>query len=151
MIGSCAALRSRSASREMRRPGMIGGTEPAKRQQVLSHLAERREATEAEAAHLRAELEVLTRREAELRAEVATLDAILAAIPEPPKESEAPSLFASPPKAPPPLLGAATLPTRRRRRKGTRREQLLPQMRVKFGSRPFTTEDVTDAILTEEP
>ena len=129
---------------------MIGGADFEKRKQViLSHLAERRAATEGEAQRLRTELGELTRQEAVLRDEVATLDAILAAIPEPPKESEAPSLFAPAPK-PTPLAPTIEPPKKRRRRKRTRREEILPKLREKFGSRAFTTEDVTDAVLEAE-
>lgn len=113
---------------------------------MLTALLERRVSVEEETRRLRADLTELTRREAELRDEIAALDAILGAIPEPKKESEPPSLFI---RAPTP---AATPPTKRkRRRKGSRREQMLPTLRARFGGGAFTTDDVTNLILEEEP
>ena len=125
---------------------MIGGADAAARGRLIrSHLDERRAATDAEVSRLREELEMLGRREAELREEVALLDAILAAIPVPPKESEAPSLFAPPPRPAP--QAAPTPVPRKRRRKGSRREQMLPVLKGKFGTEGFGVEDVTDLIV----
>ena len=114
---------------------------------ILSSLMERRVAVEEESRRLRTDLQEMGKREAELRTEIVTLDAILGALPQPTKENEAPSLFARPP-APPP---AATAATRKRRRKGSRREQMIPKLREKFGTGAFNAEDVTDAILESEP
>lgn len=114
---------------------------------ILASLMERRVAVEEESRRLRTELQELARREAELRTEIVTLDAILGALPLPAKESEAPSLFE---RAPAPAQPRAA-PTRKRRRKGSRREQMLPKLREKFGSGAFTAEDVTNVILDEEP
>ncbi|HEV8594151.1 MAG TPA: hypothetical protein VGR51_01310 [Thermoplasmata archaeon] len=120
-----------------------------RQQLVLRHLAERRAATDGEAERLRAELADLIHRELELRDEIATLDAILGALPVPPKENEAPSLFTPTPRpaAPPPMAAAP----KKRRRKGSRREQMLPRLREKFGGGVFGVEDVTDVLLQEEP
>ena len=116
---------------------------------ILSALMERRVAVEEETRRLRQELTELTRREAELRDEIGTLDAILGALPQPPKENEAPSLFATVPMNPPAPIPAA-LP-KKRRRKGSRREQMLPKLREKFGPGVFGVEEVTDLLLQEEP
>ena len=114
---------------------------------ILNALTERRVAVEEETRKLRGELQDLARRETELREEVATLDAILGAMPEPPKENEAPSLFqrAPPPAAAPPAA------TKKRRRKGSRREQMLPILRAKFGAGVFGVDDVTSLLLVDEP
>ena len=135
---------------------MIGGADRETRQQViLDHIVKHRAAMEEETQRLRVELADLARREAVLRDEIASLDAILAAIPEPPKESQAPSLFASAPMpepVPTPSVPASVgTPRAKRRRKGSRREQLLPMMRERFSSRAFMTEDVTDLLLEAEP
>lgn len=114
---------------------------------ILSALMERRVAAEEETRRLRAELTDLARRETELRDEIGALDAILGALPQPPKENEAPSLF-TPTPAP---VAAAPVPVRKRRRKGSRREQMLPKLREKFGVGVFGVEDVTDLLLVEEP
>ena len=114
---------------------------------ILASLMERRVSAEEESRHLRTELQDLAKRESDLRSEIVTLDAILGALPVPPKENEAPSLFTRPPspaQAPAPL-------TRKRRRKGSRREQMLPRLREKFGKGAFTAEDVTNVILEDEP
>jgi hypothetical protein len=125
---------------------MLGGADLAVRERLIrDDLGERRAVTDAEIARIREDLEILDRRERELREEVALLDEILTAIPVPPKESEAPSLFASPPRAASPAA-----PPRKRRRKGSRQEQMLPRLRERFGSRAFTTEDVTDLIVQAE-
>ena len=116
---------------------------------ILTALMERRVAVEEETRRLRSELTELGRRETELRDEVVALDAILGAIPQPVKENEAPSLFASTP-APPPAAAPAP-PARKRRRKGSRREQMLPRLREKFGVGVFGVEDVTDVLLQDEP
>ncbi len=117
---------------------------------ILSALMERRVAVEEETRRLRQELTDLTRRETELHEEIATLDAILGALPQPPKENEAPSLFTpTPAPAPPPAPAAA--PPKKRRRKGSRREQMLPKLREKFGAGVFGVEDVTDLLLQDEP
>ena len=50
----------------------------------------------------------------------------------------------APPTAPP-------APVRKRRRKGSRREQMLPRLREKFGHGVFGVEDVTDVLLQDEP
>lgn len=129
---------------------MIGGPDAERRKElVLRHLAERRAVTDGEADRLRAELTELARREAELRDEIALLDAILGALPRPVKESDAPSLFARTP-APPPSTTVG-MPMKKRRRKGSRREELLPKLQEKFGSGTFTSEDVTDLIMAAEP
>lgn len=129
--------------------GIIGGTDPGKRLgEILGHLARHRAATDEEAGRLRTELENLTRRETLLREEITALDTILLALPHPPKESEAPSLFVSAPK--PAQAEPPAAPPRRRRRKGTRREEMLPRLREKVGTRTFTTKDVTDALLEAE-
>ncbi|MBI4416094.1 MAG: hypothetical protein HY557_03830 [Euryarchaeota archaeon] len=114
---------------------------------ILTALLERRVAIEEETRRLRAELGELARREAELREEIMTLDAILGALPQPPKESEPPSLFTP---TPAPLAKAAEAP-KRRRRKGSRREQMLPKLRERFGGGVFTAEDVTNVLLEFEP
>ena len=114
---------------------------------ILSSLMERRVAVEEESRHLRNELQEMGKREAELRTEILALDAILGALPQPPKENEAPSLFARVPTPAPP----AAAPSRKRRRKGSRREQMLPRLREKFGTGTFTAEDVTNVILELEP
>ena len=116
---------------------------------ILSALTERRVAVEEETRHLRSELVELTRRETELRDEILALDAILGALPQPPKENEAPSLFVRAP-VPPPAPVAAQVP-KKRRRKGSRREQMLPRLREKFGGGVFGVEDVTDVLLQDEP
>lgn len=113
---------------------------------MLNALLERRVSVEDEARRVRADLAELARREGELRDEIAALDAILGAIPEPKKESEPPSLFTPAPPAP-----AAPPTKRKRRRKGSRREQMLPTLRGRFGGGAFTTDDVTSLILEEEP
>ena len=113
---------------------------------ILSALMERRVSVEEETKRLRAELTDLARREQELRDEILTLDAILGALPQPPKESEAPSLF-TPAPAPP----AAAPPSKKRRRKGSRREQMLPVLKGKFGAGVFGVDDVTDLLLVDEP
>src|SRR2546422_11125115 len=82
---------------------------------ILNSLMERRLAVEEETRRLRAELTELTRREAELREEILALDQILGALPVPPKENEAPSLF-TPAPAPPPAAPPAPAKHRRRRR-----------------------------------
>jgi len=115
---------------------------------ILSALMERRVAVEEETRRLRTELTEMGRRETELREEVTTLDAILGALPQPQRETEAPSLFA--PAPPPPAPVAAAAP-RKRRRKGSRREQMLPKLREKFGVGVFGVEEVTDLLLVEEP
>jgi hypothetical protein len=114
---------------------------------ILASLMERRVAVEEESRRLRNELQEMGKREAELRTEILALDQILGALPQPPKENEAPSLFV---RAPPPAHPPAA-PARKRRRKGSRREQMIPRLRAKFGSGAFTTEDVTDVILADEP
>lgn len=115
---------------------------------ILNALMERRVAVEEETRRLRAELTDLARREQELRDEITTLDGILGALPQPPKENEAPSLF-----APAPTHAPATAPAaaRKRRRKGSRREQMLPRLREKFGAGVFGVEDVTNLVLQDEP
>lgn len=120
---------------------------------VLAALMERRVAVEEETRRLRAELGELSRREVELRDEVATLDAILGAMPEPPKENEAPSLFqaAAPPAPAPTRPPAPAAAVKKRRRKGSRREQMLPKLKDKFGSGVFGVEEVTDLLLVDEP
>ena len=115
---------------------------------ILSALTERRVAVEEETRHLRSELVELTRRETELRDEILALDAILGALPQPPKENEAPSLFA---RAPAPEAPRPAPAPKKRRRKGSRREQMLPKLRSKFGAGVFGVEDVTDALLADEP
>ncbi|HKZ90357.1 MAG TPA: hypothetical protein VJ300_08895, partial [Thermoplasmata archaeon] len=115
---------------------------------ILDALMERRVAAEEETRRLRAELTELGRREQELRDEVLTLDAILGALPQPPKENEAPSLFQA---APAPAAASAPAAPKRRRRKGSRREQMLPRLREKFGTGVFAVEDVTALLLEEEP
>lgn len=114
---------------------------------ILSALLERRVEAEEETKKLQVQLTELTRRETELREEIATLEAILGALPKPAKESEPPSLFAKTPAPPRP----AAPPKPKRRRKGSRREQLLPILRERFGSGAFTTEDVTNVVLDQEP
>lgn len=124
------------------------GVDREKRERlILASLMERRVSAEEESRRLRTELQDLAKREAELRTEIVTLDAILGALPLPPKENEAPSLFVRPP-APTPATAA---PTRKRRRKGSRREQMIPRLRAKFGTGAFTAEDVTNVILEDEP
>ena len=115
---------------------------------ILSALMERRVAVEEETRRLRTELTDLAHREVELREEVTTLDAILGALPLPPKENEAPSIFS--PTPPTTAAPVATAP-KKRRRKGSRREQMLPKLREKFGAGVFGVEDVTDVLLVEEP
>jgi hypothetical protein len=115
---------------------------------ILSALMERRVSVEEETKRLRAELTDIARREQELRDEILTLDAILGALPQPPKENEAPSLFTpTPPPAPP----AAAPPSKKRRRKGSRREQMMPVLKEKFGAGVFGVDDVTDLLLVDEP
>jgi len=115
---------------------------------ILSALMERRVSVEEETKRLRAELTDIARREQELRDEILTLDAILGALPQPPKENEAPSLFTpTPPPAPP----AAAPPSKKRRRKGSRREQMMPVLQGKFGAGVFGVDDVTDLLLVDEP
>jgi hypothetical protein len=114
---------------------------------ILSSLMERRVAVEEESRRLRTDLTEMGKREAELRTEILALDQILGALPQPPKENEAPSLFA---RAPPPAQAPAA-PTRKRRRKGSRREQMLPRLREKFGTGTFNAEDVTNVVLEIEP
>lgn len=116
---------------------------------ILSALMERRVSVEEETKRLRSELSDLTRREQELRDEILTLDAILGALPQPPKENDAPSLFAPTPAPAPPAVAAP--PPMKRRRKGSRREQMLPLLKEKFGGGVFGVEDVTDLLLAEEP
>jgi len=125
---------------------VIGGADGATREHLIrTHLDGRRAATDAEVSRLREEIEALGRREAVLREEVALLDAILEAIPAPPKESEAPSLFAPSPRPAPPTTPVSVV--RKRRRKGSRREQMLPVLKEKFGAEAFRVEDVTDLVL----
>ena len=114
---------------------------------ILASLMERRVAVEEESRRLRNDLQEMGKREAELRTEILALDQILGALPQPPKENEAPSLFA---RAPTPAPAPAA-PTRKRRRKGSRREQMMPRLREKFGTGAFTAEDVTNVILEDEP
>ena len=114
---------------------------------ILASLMERRVAVEEESRRLRNDLQEMGKREAELRTEILALDQILGALPQPPKENEAPSLFA---RAPTPVQPTPA-PTRKRRRKGSRREQMLPRLREKFGTGTFTAEDVTNVILEVEP
>ncbi|TLZ53169.1 MAG: hypothetical protein E6K18_00940 [Methanobacteriota archaeon] len=116
---------------------------------ILNALMERRVAVEEETKRLRAELTELVRREAELREEILSLDQILGALPQPVKENEAPSLF-TPAPAPVPAPSAPPA-TKKRRRKGSRREQMLPKLRAKFGTGVFGVEAVTDLLLQEEP
>ena len=117
---------------------------------ILSALMERRVAVEEETKRLRAELTDFARREQDLRDEILTLDAILGALPQPPKENEAPSLFApTPAPAPPPVVAAP--PAKKRRRKGSRREQMMPVLKEKFGAGVFGVDDVTDLLLVDEP
>jgi|SRR3990170_5608968 len=114
---------------------------------ILASLMERRVAVEEESRRLRNDLQEMGKREVELRTEILALDQILGALPQPPKENEAPSLFARAP-TPAPVPAA---PTRKRRRKGSRREQMMPRLREKFGTGAFTAEDVTNVILEDEP
>ena len=115
---------------------------------ILASLLERRVGVEEELRDARAHLTELSRREAELRDEVAALDGILGAVPAPPPAPPPPA----PASAPASAADVAPAPTaRKRRRKGTRREEMLPKLRAKFGSGPFSTEDVTDALLEAEP
>ncbi len=115
---------------------------------ILSALMERRVAVEEETRRLRAELTDLARKEQELREEIGTLDAILGALPIPPMEIEAPSLFGAAPKPEAPPVAASP---KKRRRKGSRRVQMLPKLREKFGSGVFGVEDVTNVLLEDEP
>jgi len=115
---------------------------------ILASLMERRVSVEEETKRLRAELTEISRREQELRDEIVTLDAILGALPQPPKESEAPSLFTP---TPPPAPAPAAPPSKKRRRKGSRREQMLPVLKEKFGPGVFGVDDVTDLLLVDEP
>ena len=116
---------------------------------ILGALMERRVAVEEETKRLRQELTDMSRRENELRDEISTLDAILGALPQPPKENEAPSLFT--PAPPPAPATPAEAPKKKRRRKGSRREQMLPKLHTKFGAGVFGVEDVTDLLLVDEP
>ena len=116
---------------------------------ILTALMERRVSLEEETRRLRSDLTDLTRREGELRDEISTLDAILGALPQPPKESEPPSLF-TPAPVPAPAPPPAAAP-RKRRRKGSRREQMLPKLRDRFGRGVFGVEDVTNLLVQEEP
>lgn len=115
---------------------------------ILAALMERRVSVEEETKRLRAELTDIARREQELRDEILTLDAILGALPQPPKEHEAPSLFTP---TPPPAPHAAPPPAKKRRRKGSRREQMMPALKEKFGPGVFGVDDVTDLLLKDEP
>ncbi|HEV8595900.1 MAG TPA: hypothetical protein VGR51_10280 [Thermoplasmata archaeon] len=115
---------------------------------ILSALMERRVAVEEETKKLRQELTDLARREQELRDEIGTLDAILGALPVVPKENEAPSLFTP---TPPPAAPVPVAVQKKRRRKGSRREQMLPRLRERFGSGVFGVEDVTNVLLEDEP
>jgi hypothetical protein len=126
------------------------GEDRARRERlILSALMERRVAVEEESRRLRAELQDLAKREAELRDEIVTLDGILGALPQPPKENEPPSIFT--PTPPPQAAAPVPQAQRKRRRKGSRREQMLPRLQQKFASGVFTTEDVTNVILEDEP
>ncbi len=116
---------------------------------ILTSLMEQRVAAEEESRRLRSELTELGRRETELREEILALDQILGALPVPVKENEAPSLFTPAPVASPAAAPAAA--AKKRRRKGSRREQMLPKLREKFGGGVFGVEDVTDLLLQEEP
>ncbi len=126
------------------------GLEKERRERlILTSLMERRVAVEEETRRIRSELAELTHRETELREEIVALDAILGALPQPVRESEAPSLFAKTPApaapAPPPAA------PKKRRRKGSRREQMLPRLKEKFGAGVFGVEEVTDMLLADEP
>ena len=82
---------------------------------ILDSLMERRVAVEEESRRLRNELQEMGKREAELRTEILALDQILGALPQPPKENEAPSLFVrAPPPAHPPAAAPARSPARSR-------------------------------------
>lgn len=130
--------------------GTTQGLDREKRERlILASLLERRVGVEEELRDARAHLTEVTRREAELRHEIAALDGILGAIPAPPPAPPPPAAQAS---APASAADVAPAPAaRKRRRKGTRREEMLPKLRAKFGSGPFSTEEVTDALLEAEP
>lgn len=122
-------------------------------QLILSALLERRLAVEEEARHLKARAIEMTRADAELRDEIAALDAILGARVQPPPT--APSVPTALTVAATPAEVAPSAPSegttkKKRRRKGSRREEMLPAMRAKFGTGTFDTEGVTDLILAAE-
>lgn len=115
-------------------------------QLILSSLLERRLTVEEELRRLGVQASELSRREADLKAEIATLDGILGVVPEVPP---------SPTPASEPLPSvdeSLTAPhARKRRRKGSRREQMLPRIREAFGTGIFEVEGVLDVLLKEEP
>lgn len=113
---------------------------------ILDSLLERRLAAEQELRDTRTHLGELSRRESELKDEIAILDGILGAVPAP-----APAPSPLPPAPVGPYAPEASAPANRRRRAGTRRAQMLPRMREKLGTAAFAVDDVLDLLLAEEP
>lgn len=118
-----------------------------KRDRLMLHaLVERRLGLEEEARMFKARASELTHKEAELRDEVATLDAILGATP-PPAPVETPTAATAPASMAAPLAAPSA---RKRRRKGSRLQEMLPKMRTAFASVGFNTEQVAEMIEGEE-
>jgi len=115
---------------------------------ILASLLERRVKVEEEGRQIHAQIAEASRRELEMREEIATLDAILGAVPAPPPIPVPAAESLVSPSTP----GSEVVPAaKRRRRHGSRRESMLPKMREKLGTGVFAVDDVLELLLQEEP